>query len=303
MKKIITTMVLAAGISAAMAQANHRHSEVRTMEAPGVSVKMEVSTSETIETQTDSAATDIIGADSVRVYNSLVSRTNNTWTLNFLSITNEEQGEYMYVKKKGHSSCYSEIGAMDLYLGYAGLTDMKGFEQSHGKSLELGFNFMRTQMWNSRRTFGLQAALGMSWTRNLTRDNLVFQLDNNGDLYVGDWKDAEKPYSRARLTYVSWRMPVLLTLQTSNQKIGFSAGAELENRHHVRSRVKYGKEKRHDVLRRDMDVNPWGCNLLGKISFDKVSIYGRYSLTPLFGTKHTLLEATPYSVGISLNLD
>ena len=276
-KNILIIAAMAAIFSTAGAQENniegkHRHTET------------ELSSTETNEN---------VSSDTIRVYNRLLSRSNNTWNFNFLSISNENVSPSCTYS---NAKSTLEAGIQDLYVGHTGLIDLKGFEQRHGSSLELGFNFLWFDTYNRTHQIGIKTALGLAWTRYMTRGNKVFLLDENDNLYCGDW-ETDKNYSKARLTYVSWRMPVLMEWNTKNQKFGISAGAELEYRHHIRSRVKCGNTKRYDVLRHDMDVNPWGCNLLGKISFGDVAIYGRYSLTPLFGNDHTKLEGTPYSIG------
>ena len=237
--------------------------------------------------------------DSTVVYNNVVSRTNGIWNLNFLSISTDGYQCNM----KSHSHHYADLGLQDLYLAYAGIGNTKGFEQKVAHSLEFGFNFGRIQHWNASRTVGLQASIGLSWNRYSTQDNAVFQVDKDGELFCAPWEDAPKRYSRARMTYVSWRVPVMLQFQDRRKLNCFSVGVEGELRHHVRSRVRMSGKKRYDVLRDGLCVNPWGLNLIARYDFDDFGIFGRYAVTPFFDDSKTSFEGTPFAVGIVFNFD
>lgn len=248
--------------------------------------------------------------DSTVVYNNLVSRTNGIWNLNFLSLSTDDFAQdqddsidFFYTTRSPHSMHYADFGIQDLYLAYAGLGNAEGFEQQIAHSLEFGMNIGRIQHWNALRTVGFQTTLGLSWNRYNTKDNAVFQLDQNGDMFCGPWEAAPKPYKRARLTYVSWRVPVMLQFQDRNRQNCLSVGVEGELRHHVRSRVRMGGKKRYDVLRHGMDVNPWGLNLIARYDFGDFGIFGRYSMTSFFDDKQTKFDGTPFAFGFILRLD
>ena len=238
--------------------------------------------------------------DSTIVYNNVVSRTNGIWNLNFLSISTDG---YHQCNLKSHSQHYADLGLQDLYLAYAGIGNTKGFEQKVAHSLEFGFNFGRIQHWNASRTVGLQASIGLSWNRYSTQDDAVFQVDEDGKLFCAPWEDAPKNYSRARMTYVSWRVPVMLQFQDRRKLNCFSVGVEGELRHHVRSRVRMSGKKRYDVLRDGLCVNPWGLNIIARYDFDDFGIFGRYAVTPFFDDSKTSFEGTPFAVGIVFNFD
>lgn len=237
--------------------------------------------------------------DSTIVYNNVVSRSNGIWNLNFLSISTD--GYRCNVRP--HSHHYADLGPQDIYLAYAGIGNTEGFEQKVAHSLEFGFNFGRIQHWNASRTVGLQASIGLSWNRYSTQDNAVFQVDKDGELFCAPWEDAPKRYSRARMTYVSWRVPVMLQFQDRRKLNCFSVGVEGELRHHIRSRVRMGGKKRYDVLRDGLCVNPWGLNIIARYDFDDFGIFGRYAVTPFFDESKTSFEGTPFAVGIVFNFD
>lgn len=228
------------------------------------------------------------------VYNNVVSRTNGVWNLNFLSISTD--GFRCYDSRR--STHYADFGLQDIFLTYAGIGNTKGFEQKVAHSMEFGFNFGCIQHWNAERTVGVRALIGLSWNRYSTKDHAVFQRDSEGQLICEPWACAPKDYSRARMTYVSWRLPVMLQIQDRRQQNCFSVGVEAELRHHVRSRVRMSGKKRYDVVRDGLDVNPWGLNLIARYDFEGFGIFGRYSLTPFFDDSKTAFEGTPFAFGI-----
>lgn len=277
MKKILSMMLIAAAFTTTNAQ-EHRHTE-----------------------QSDS-----LNNNNTKVYNNLVSRTDGIWNLNFLSIsTDMNDYDYNYQQYNSyHSLHYADLGLKDIYLSYAGIANTEGFEQQGAHSLELGLNLGRIQHWNASKTFGLQMSLGLSWNRYQTADHAVFQIDNNGNTFCGPWESPEgKAFSRTRLTYVSWRAPIMLQTRAKNGQSCFAVGVEGELRHHVRSRVRLGGKKQYDVLRHDLAVNPWGMNIIAQYSFGDFGVFGRYALTEFFDKDKTELKGTPFAIGFIWNLN
>lgn len=247
----------------------------------------------------ESSSSESQKSDSTKVYNNLVSRTNGVWNLNFLSISTDD---FNPETRHSHSHHYADLGIQDIALSYAGIANTSGFEQQVAHSLEFGFSLGQIQHWSASRRFGVNASLGLSWNRYQTKHGDVFQLDDNGNTICTPWEDAPKSYTRARLTYVSWRVPVMLQFKDSDLKSCFSVGVEGELRHHVRSRVRMGSKKQYELHRHDLAVNPWGLNLVARYDFHDVGFFGRYSLTPFFDKDKTALEGTPFAFGIILTL-
>lgn len=241
-------------------------------------------------------------ADSTKVYNGFLSRTNGRWNLDFLSISND-------IDLSNNSSTtpcgshYLDFGIQNLMLGYAGIGNTEGFEQQVAHSLEFGFDFARFQNWNASRNFGLQIALGMSWNRYQTKYNDVFQVDDHGNTICAPWESPSgKAFKRTRLTYVNWRMPVMLQFQDSHHRNCFSVGVEGELRHHVRSRVRMGGKKQYEVERHDLAVNPFGLNAIMRYEIGDFGIFGRCALTPFFDDSKTTLDGTPFAFGFIVTL-
>lgn len=248
------------------------------------------------------------------IYNNLVSRSGKTWKFNFLSIStegnstvetpvqsnNETSGNSSYnVNVTVHKPCHkhTEIGIDKWYLGVSSLGKTEGFELNPASSLEFGFSILTSELYNSRRTFGVESALFTSWTRYSVKSKNVFYDDADGHLVCNTgYVPAGEEYHRSRLTYASWRVPV--TLNWCGDNVKYSLGIEGELRHHLRSRIKYDGDKKHYAKYGDMDVNPWGVNALLAIGSDHFQFFGRYSLTQFFDTKGTDLRGTPFMIGI-----
>ena len=285
MKRIFTTFVIASIITATNAQ-EQISTEVKSITTSIVTVN-------------DS----VVAKDSTIVYNNFLSRTNGLWNLNLLSISTDQKG-FDKKKTKGHSTHYADLGLKGISLAYSGLSNTSGLDQKVAHSLELGLVLGKIQHWNASRTFGLQSNIGLSWNRYSLEGKQVIQVIDGETVCNENYQTPNgRDFSRNRLTYVSWRVPVLLQFQDRRHVNCFSIGVEGELRHHVRSRIRLGKEKQFDVERHNIAVNPWGLNAIARYDIEDFGIFARCAVTPLFDSKKTQLEATPFAVGFVLHFD
>ena len=195
------------------------------------------------------------------------------------------------------------------YFGISNLAT-NDFDLKPGSSLEFGFSPLDFALWNRSGRFGLITNLTISWTRYKQKHDDVFiwtdgTIDGaaKGKMILGDKNDVLllrgiNDYSNPRMTYASWRIPVELAVSNANHNWLITAGVEGEFRHHLRQRVKYGKNKKYYLSSHDMGVNPFGVNAVASIGFKGTSIFGRVSLTDFFDKDYTNLQATPFMVGI-----
>lgn len=250
--------------------------------------------------------TSMAQEDSVVVYNNLVSKSvyvengisSHKWNLNFLSLS--PQPEVLTPSRGGWVTTW-EIGANSIYIGSTQLAG-NDVKLKPASSWEWGFDLMRIQSWNRRKTFGHQLSLMLTRSSYRLNGDDAFYVDANGDTRLDEsLKLNGLDYSRQRLIYWSWRVPFVFNFQPSHTW-GFSVGAEGELRHHVRSRAKVGHEKKYYIDRHNIDVNPWSVNALASVNIkDDFSIVARYNISDFFGDK-AKFDVQPFMVGLRFNL-
>lgn len=242
-------------------------------------------------------------ANTTHVYNSIVSRTDDqegrhTWNLNLLGVSSESVNISISGNNRYKSHWNSDIGIANPYFGWSELST-KDFDLRTANSLEFGFNIIENTIWNNSRSFGLEIDLGCSWTRYVLKGDNVLYNTPGGQTVCAPYIHPEgRDYSRPRLTYASWRLPVMMHIRSTRHKHMFSIGAEAELRHHLRSRIKVGHNKKYYAEGHDLNINPASCNLIVSFGTKKFSIFGRYGLTEFFDQDNTKLSAHPFMIGL-----
>lgn len=249
--------------------------------------------------------------DSVVVYNKMLSKsvkvengiTSHKWNLNFLSLNTVSKPS---AEPRGGWVTEWNVGPDLIYIGTTQLAG-NDVKLNPASSWEWGFDLMKFESWNRRRTFGHK--FGILLTRSSYRldgDN-AFHVDDAGNTVLDNalqghvGKGMDMNYQRQRLIYWSWRMPFVFNFQPSHTW-GFSLGAEGELRHHVRSRAKVGSEKKYYIERHNVDVSPWSVNALAALNIGKdFSIVARYNISDFFGDKANF-DVQPFMVGLSFDL-
>ncbi|MDO4496788.1 MAG: hypothetical protein Q4B58_02990 [Bacteroidales bacterium] len=237
-----------------------------------------------------------------QVNNSIVSHTPDDeeakWTINLLGVgtVNADECSVKFKRDPEH------FGSPGLYFGLSNLTN-SAIELKPANSLEFGITPFDYIWWNSRRTVGIIASVGVSWTRYAFkhREAIVECRPSGRSLSLGRMFDVvEMPddYSRLRLTYASWRLP--LEVAFSSGESLFTVGLEAELRHHLRMRSKFDGNKKHYITSHDLGINPWGLNAVASIGRHGVSVFGRVSLTQFFNKDEYLcdIKGTPFLIGI-----
>ncbi len=245
-------------------------------------------------------------ADHTIVYNRLVSKSyyqdgkgnlRHEWNLTFPHIESVPSSD-------GHSHWkHSSIfGPDNIYIGFAGLV-ADGFDIKPGGCWEWGFSLMRFATWSPSNRFGIKSSLYLTRTSYRIKGDDAFHIDDMGRTVCDDaLKQGASPlnYRRQRLIHWSWRVPVEMYVRMRGG-VRYSVGIEGELRHHVRSRARVGHKKKYYIDRNNLDVNPFGWNLLAGFGTDGYMVFGRYNLTDFFGDK-SLVDAQPFTVGINFRL-
>lgn len=191
-----------------------------------------------------------------------------------------------------------------LYIGFSQLSNnFFSFGSSNRVSLdaseswEIGANLFTTYLPLSRdRHWGLTFGLGWGYRSFRLDGNQAF-LKENGmtGIFTGD---EETTYSKSRLRYFHFRIPISFEWQTrinGRGPIFFAAGPEVEIRHGIKSMAKVNGHK--ETLDKSMYVHPVGINLLAQAGYGDLGFYLRYSTYGLF-EKGKGPDVYPLSFGV-----
>lgn len=100
-------------------------------------------------------------------------------------------------------------------------------------------------------------------------------------------------YDETWFRYWTFKLPVQLEFQTSDDGFFFTVGPELEYRFSPASRGRqYGKRK--ETITNSISMHPLNVNLMAQVGFNNVSIMAKTSLIELFANSTT---PSPYSPG------
>lgn len=179
--------------------------------------------------------------------------------------------------------------ASGLYIGFSSLSDdFYSFGSTNrasldaSKSWEIGANLFTSSFSLSRdRHWGMTFGLGWGYRSFRLDGNQAF-LKHEGatGIFAGD---DETVYSKSRLRYFHFRIPISIEWQTRIHKhrpVFFAAGPEVEIRHGIKSMAKVNGHK--ETLDKGMYVHPVGINLLAQAGYGNLGFYLRYSTYGLF---------------------
>ncbi len=248
----------------------------------------------------------------VRVYNNVVSRTINIgtsgekdthWNLNlfgFSTSTSKSSDKKNYLECLERHGLSVSVGDR-IYLGWTGLSS-SDFDINPASSWEWGFSLLNVQDWNRQKTFGIDISLMLTRSSYRMKGNDALHMVDGNVVVDDELKTrSENPinYKRQRLIYWTWRVPVLMHFQTESKSVRFTVGADVEMRHHIRSRAKVGSERKYYLSRQDLNINPFGYNVIAGIGNENFTVFGRIPLSDLFDDNANGIQARPFSAGIN----
>lgn len=254
-------------------------------------------------------------SDDVKVYNNMLSKSGGSWHFNFLPMVparhQDEDSSASGMEAAAHidtdvrtnqsGGCEVNTGCNKGYLGVVMLRGAEGVDLNPSGSFMFGFSVWDLRAYNSHRTFGVEASIDILWTRLAVKDGNVIHRNADGILVCDRYQHPEgRSYSRSRMTYASWNLPVTLNWRIGGSKI--YAGVEGELRHHLRSRIKVDKNKKYYADSHDMNVNPWGVNAVAGVGGKAGGVFMRMALTDLFVADKSELRGAPLSVGLVFGL-
>ena len=176
-----------------------------------------------------------------------------------------------------------------LYMGFSSLSnDFYSFSASDraslnaSKSWEIGANLFTSYLpLTHDRHWGMTFGLGWGYRSFRLDGNQAFLKTDGATQIVSG--DDETNYSKSRLRYFHFRIPISIEWQTrinGHRPIFVAAGPEVEIRHGIKSMAKVNGHK--ETLGKGMYVHPVGINLLAQAGYGNLGFYLRYSTYGLF---------------------
>lgn len=168
---------------------------------------------------------------------------------------------------------------------------------NQGKSLEFNFNFYELNIGLCKNYVGLVSGMGFSFNNYRFENPYTLQKGQNMTLPVQLNPDN---LSKTKLAITYLNVPLLLEFQIPvNQHEGrlfINAGIVGGVKIGSHTKVKYGDKKDKD--RSGFNINSFNYAATARIGYKDISMFAKYSLTPLFQTGKGP-ELTPFTIGIS----
>lgn len=199
-----------------------------------------------------------------------------------------------------------EIGINGLLSSDNSLNMESGYEyldQKMEKSINFDLNLFEQNFNIINENFGFTTGLGLEWNNYRFKDNAVlYNLNDTLRGYLSTDLDKEFIKSKLVTTYVT--LPVMFEFQTNHFSksnsfhvgVGLLSGLRIGT--HTKAITENGK-RATDKNFGASSMNPFKVDLMARIGWGKINLYGKYSLTELFKEGRGP-ELTPFSVGICL---
>jgi len=168
---------------------------------------------------------------------------------------------------------------------------------NQGKSLELDLNFYELNIGLCKNYVGLVSGMGLSFNN--------YRFENPYTLQKGQQRteplalDPEN-LSKTKLAISYLNVPLLLEFQLpvnhNEGRLFVNAGIIGGVKIGSHTKVKYGDKKDKD--RDGFNLNSFNYSATARIGYKDISLFAKYSLTPLFQTGKGP-ELTPFTIGIS----
>lgn len=176
-------------------------------------------------------------------------------------------------------------------------------DQKMEKSINLDLNLFEQNYNIINENFGFTTGLGLEWNNYRFKDNAV--LYNLNDTLRGFLDtDVNKEFIKSKLVTTYLTLPVMFEFQTNHfsKSNSFHIGVGLLNGLRIGTHTKAITENGKRATDKNYgasSMNPFKVDLMARIGWGKVNLYGKYSLTELFKEGRGP-ELTPFSIGICL---
>ena len=167
---------------------------------------------------------------------------------------------------------------------------------NQGKSIEFNFNFYELNIGLAKNYVGLVSGMGLSFNN--------YRFENNYTLYEGNDKTGPLALAdnatKTKLAVSYLNVPLLLEFQIpvnhNDGRLFINGGIVGGVKIGSHTKVKYGDKKDKD--RSGFNLNSFTYAATARVGYKDISLFAKYSLTPLFQTGKGP-ELTPFTIGIS----
>ncbi|MGE5383884.1 MAG: GIN domain-containing protein [Omnitrophica WOR_2 bacterium] len=170
------------------------------------------------------------------------------------------------------------------------------------KSINIGINIFEQNFNLITNKFGVTTGMGLEWNNYRLQDHARVFLDDKLSGYLYEGSDTNFVKSKFVTSYLT--LPLMLEYQTNSHSkinsfhIGFGVLSGLRIGTHTKL-VHENGDRKIDKDHGSTAMSPFKLDLMARIGWGKINLYGKYSLVKLFKNDRGP-ELFPFSVGISL---
>lgn len=168
------------------------------------------------------------------------------------------------------------------------------------KSINVNLNIFEQNFNLITEKVGLTTGLGLEWNNYRFKNNAVI---SNMDTLAGYLDVMENPrFTKSKLVTSYLTLPLMIEFQTNSySKINsFHAGVGVLSGLRIGTHTKLVDENdKKDKEHGSTAMNPFKLELMARIGWGKLNVYGKYALTQLF-KENRGPEVYPFSIGITL---
>ncbi len=223
----------------------------------------------------------------------------------------DDDGNVKLKKKEKVRKFDGHWGGFDL--GINGLLDadnslnvVKGYEYldlKMEKSINVAINVYEQNFNIIGNKFGMTTGLGLEWNNYRFQNRAIIEtLDDSLTGYIAT--DNDRSYLKSKLVTSYLTLPVMFEFQTNSKSkansfhVGVGVLSGLRIGTHTKLKTENGRGD-SDKQFGSTAMNPFKLDLMARLGWGKLNLYGKYSLISLF-KENRGPELYPFSVGLSL---
>lgn len=175
-------------------------------------------------------------------------------------------------------------------------------ELNSSKSTAVSFNFMMKGANIIKDWFYISPGVGITSNNYSFKNNISISTGSDTTMFTADTVISNDKYE-LNATYL--QVPVMLGFRLGNpnkKRVGLQIGAiggyKIVSKINQKYYLADNETKQKNTITDDFNFNPFKVDLVARVSFGKVGLFGKYSVTTLF-EKNKAPELYPFSVGFT----